>query len=310
MSEENKNADTAGATTTANVSVQEGVSKREESCSFGGLAKMEREGTWQCNGKFVAVWKRRGKAVLVGVAGLLLLLSLLCCGGERKAGTEKTIKLPGGAKMTLVWCPPGTFMMGSSELEPGHEDDESPPHQVTLTEGFWMARTEVTRKQWRSVMGSNPSGEGGDDMPVDNVSWQDCTEFCKKAGLELPTEAEWEYACRAGSTEPFGGTGRLQEMGWFKGNSGGQFHPVAKKSPNDWGLFDMHGNVAEICQDLYGEYPSGAVTNPPGAPLGTTHCIRSGLALREAMLNRAAVRTYAREDAKGEGLGFRPVLRK
>ena len=261
--------------------------------------------------RIASILKKWGNAKVVATGTIaILMLLVVFCHGERKAGAEKTLKLPGGAKMTLVWCPPGTFMMGSSELEPGHEDDESPPHQVTLTEGFWMARTEVTRKQWRSVMGSNPSGEGGDDMPVDNVSWQDCTEFCQKAGLALPTEAEWEYACRAGTTGPFGGTGWLQEMGWFQGNSGEQLHPVAQKAPNDWGLFDMHGNAAEFCQDRYGAYSSSSVTNPMGALSGTTRSVRSGLAFRDALCSRAAFRDEVREDGKGMGLGFRPVLRK
>ena len=165
------------------------------------------------------------------------------------AGETKAITLSGGAAMELVWCPPGTFEMGSPAGEAGRRDDEK-QHRVTVTNGFWMARTEVTQAQWKSVMGKNPSEHTGDDnLPVENVSWKAARKFCSRTGLQLPTEAEWEYACRSGSTGPYAGSGRLDEMGWFEGNSGGQTHPVGQKSANAWGLQDMHGNVSEWCED-------------------------------------------------------------
>lgn len=159
-----------------------------------------------------------------------------------KAGETKTISLPGGVTMEMVWCPPGTFMMGG-------DDDENPPHQVTLAKGFWMGKTEVTQTQWKSVMENNPACNKGDDLPVENVKWDDCREFCEKLGVQLPTEAQWEYACRAGSTGPYAGTGKLDEMGWYGDNSEGNTHPVGTKQPNAWGLYDMHGNVWECCAD-------------------------------------------------------------
>lgn len=182
-------------------------------------------------------------------------------GSGSTPGETKTLTLPGGAEMEMVWCPPGTFMMGSPENEKDRSDDET-RHQVTLTKGFWMAKYEVTQKQWKSVMEENPSEFKGDDRPVDSASWYDCMEFCQKSGLRLPTEAEWEYACRAGSTEPYAGTGKLDDMGWYDHNSGDQTHPVGRKQPNAWGLYDMHGNVIEWCADAYREYPSRKVTNP------------------------------------------------
>lgn len=187
-------------------------------------------------------------------------------------GETKTIKLPGGVAMEMVWCPPGAFTMGSLN----GDNDEKPPHQVTLTKGFWMGKTEVTQAQWKSVMGNNPSRAKGDDLPVEVVSWKDCQEFCEKTGLQLPTEAQWEYACRAGSTGPYAETGELDEMGWYEENSGGKTHPVGMKQPNAWGLYDMYGNVMEWCQDWYGDYPNGAVTDPRGASSSWSRIARGG----------------------------------
>ncbi len=179
----------------------------------------------------------------------------------------------------------GSFTMGSPESEDGRENDET-QHRVTLTKGYWLGETEVTQGQWKSVMGSNPSYFKGDNRPVENVSWDDCQEFIRKVNAEaerqfggearLPTEAEWEYACRAGSTGAYAGTGDLDSMGWYGGNSGSKTHPVGQKRPNAWGFYDMHGNVWEWCNDWYGSYPSGSVTDPAGAASGDLRVLRGG----------------------------------
>ncbi len=188
-----------------------------------------------------------------------------------RAAAILTVTLPGGATMEMVWCPPGTFTMGSND-----GDDDETPHQVTLTKGFWMGKTEVTQAQWESVMGNNPSRFEGDNRPVENVRWNDAQQFCQKTGLQLPTEAQWEYACRAGSTGEYAGTGNLDDMGWYDRNSDYETHPVGMKQPNAWGLYDMHGNVWEWCADWCGEYPSGAVTDPQGPWSGEERVARGG----------------------------------
>ena len=233
------------------------------------------------------------------------IVKILAVAGT-SAGERKTIVLPGGVKMEMAWCPAGRFAMGSND----RGSDERPVHEVTLTKGFWMAKTEVTQAQWKSVMGNNPSNHEGDNLPVECVSWFDCQEFCEKTGLSLPTEAEWEYACRegAGITTDYAGT--LDDMGWYDRNSGGETHPVGQKRPNYWGLHDMHGNVWEWCADWYGGYPSGAVTDPTGAGSGDFRVLRGGCFSYYAWYCRSAHRSWYDPGIGIDFSGFRPVARQ
>jgi formylglycine-generating enzyme required for sulfatase activity len=183
-----------------------------------------------------------------------------------------------GIGMERVWCPPGTFWMGSPEDEVERYEDENENetrHQVTLTRGFWIGRYPVTQGQWEEVMGGNPSyfQESGQNAPVERVNWDDAQEFCRALGqrdgreYRLPTEAEWEYACRAGSTGAwcFGDEEeKLGDYAWYDVNSDGRTHPVGQKKPNSWGIHDMHGNLWEWCQDCYGDYPRDPTTDPLG----------------------------------------------
>ena len=200
-----------------------------------------------------------------------------------KTGDTTVLNLPGGEKMVLIYCAPGEFMMGSEN----GERCEKPVHKVRLTYGFWMGKYEVTQKQWKSVMGTNPSGRKGDYLPVDSVRYSDVLAFIKKIevcrhGVRawLPTEAQWEYACRAGTKGDY--AGEIDLMGWYAGNSDNRPHPVGGLLPNAWGFCDMHGNVWELCNDLFGEdyYSKSPVNDPPGAaaPRPRSRAVRNGQA--------------------------------
>ena len=198
--------------------------------------------------------------------------------------------------MKLVLIPKGTFMMGSPESEQGRFENET-QHEVTISKDYYLGVYEVTQAQYENVMGKNPShfqgaivGNENADLPVENVSWDDAVEFCKKlsdlpeekkAGriYRLPTEAEWEYACRAGSKTAYSfddEDGLLPEYGWFRRNSSSRTHTVGLLEPNVWGLFDMHGNVWEFCSDWYAEYPKGPVSDPSGPSKGAHRVYRGG----------------------------------
>jgi len=199
---------------------------------------------------------------------------------DLKTGDVKMITLPGGAKMEMIWCGPGTFMMGSPNTEPGRFEDET-IHPVKLTKGFWLGKYEVTQAQWESVMGENRSRFKGADRPVDSVSWDDCQSFIRKANValggaaRLPTEAEWEYACRAGSGAAISGNGHLGDMAWYDGNSDSRTHDVGKNQANAWGFYDMHGNVLEWCFDWFAK-TDGQAVDPKGPPNGSFKVLRGG----------------------------------
>ena len=228
----------------------------------------------------------------------------------------------------LVWIRPGTFIMGSPITEKDRWTDESPQTQVTITKGFWMSKHEVTQKEYFTIMGVNPSFFKDDmNMPVQSIYWNDATNYCGKltqkerlAGRlpegylsRLPTEAEWEYCCRAGTTTRFCygddlNLLALENYAWYEKNSGGKPHPVGQKLPNAWGLYDMHGNVSEICFEHYGPYPGGNVTDPKGASSGLTGILRGGGIMHNGWFCRSADRGST---APGYGTydeGFRVVL--
>jgi formylglycine-generating enzyme required for sulfatase activity len=188
---------------------------------------------------------------------------------------------------------------------------------VTLTRPFYIGVTEVTQKQYRELMGSLPDvqSESGDDLPVEHVLWSEAVEYCRKLSdkegrnYRLPTEAEWEFACRAGTTGAFGGTGVLVDMGWFRENSESRLHPVAQKAPNHWGLYDMHGSVRELCADGYGPYWIGSEVDPVGPPIPTGEVVvRGGNILDEAGECRSASRLAAGPRDRKIRIGFRVVM--
>ncbi len=222
--------------------------------------------------------------------------------------------------MKMAYIPTGEFEMGSPPDEGRRQEDEF-RHRVRISQPFRIAATEVTQAQWRAVMGSERGNFRGDDLPVEKVSWKDAETFCKKLSAKesalagrpvvyrLPTEAEWEYACRAAAKGPFAGTGEIDEIGWHEGNSDAKTHPVAAKKPNARGLYDMHGNVSEWCLDYYeADYPDGPLTDPKGPEEGKYRVVRGGSWNYFARSARSAARGSAPAAYQMKHTGFRPVL--
>ena len=215
----------------------------------------------------------------------------------------------------MVWIAPGSFQMGDAT---GNGDgDEKPVHEVRLSAGYWLGESEVTQGQWQAVMGNNPSHFNGDALPVESVSWDEAVAFCRKlteserakgklpAGLEyrLPTEAQWEYGCRAGTTGDY--AGELDSMAWYDSNSGRQTHEVKTKRPNAWGLYDMHGNVREWCSDQFRIYPAGTQVDPTGATDDASRVYRGGSWDCPAGGCRSASRDRYTPGVGDSNLGFR-----
>jgi formylglycine-generating enzyme required for sulfatase activity len=208
---------------------------------------------------------------------------------QRRGGLPTRLTNALGMEFRLI--PAGTFRMGSPRSEPAPEGNDGPQHEVTLTRPFYLGVYPVTQREYEAVMEHNPSSftperGGGTLDPVEDVSWEDCQAFCQRLSARepgrkyrLPTEAEWEYACRAGAATPwcFGDdVGQLGEYAWFFLNADYRTHEVGTRRPNAWGLFDMHGNVCEWCADWYGDYSNGNQTDPKGANSGELRVLRGG----------------------------------
>ena len=211
--------------------------------------------------------------------------------------------------MEFVWVPAGEFRMGSTSEEA--YDDEQPLTQVRISQGFWLGKFEVTQGQWQGVMGANPSRYSGcGNCPVENVSWDDAQAFIRnlngRAGgnrYRLPTEAEWEYTARAGTTGDR--YGNIEAIAWYDSNSGDRTHPVGRKAPNAWGLHDMLGNVWEWTQDWLANYPGGSVTDPRGPGSGSDRVYRGGCWKSNARYSRASIRGRYPPGGRFWDLGFR-----
>ncbi len=225
--------------------------------------------------------------------------------------------------IVLRLIPAGTFVMGSPANEAFRDSAEGPQCTVTFTKSFYGGKFEVTQGQWQKVMGSNPSRftSVGQDAPVERVSWDDCQAFlkalCKKEGVpegtyRLLTEAEWEYACRAGTSSAYycgADYLTLDQYAWHEGNSGDSTHPVGRRLPNAFGLYDTHGNVLEWCQDWRGDYPRIPVTDPTGPSAGTSRIIRGGDFAEHAVFSRSACRDSDSPSKYYVNVGFRVARR-
>ena len=232
-------------------------------------------------------------------------------------GNTISIPVKNGISIDMVKVEAGTFMMGATSEMKKPYTDEKPVHQVTLTNDYYMGKYEVTQALWQAVMGSNPSKFKSRNLPVEQVSWDDCQEFINKLNsitgmrFRLPTEAEWEYAARGGKKSKgyqYSGSSKMSEVAWYTANSGSKTHPVGKKQANELGLYDMTGNVLEWCQDWYGSYVSSSQTNPTGAFSGFFRVFRGGSWYGNSGNCRSSCRDSYNPGNSNFDLGLRLVL--
>ncbi len=240
------------------------------------------------------------------------------------------LSLPRRAReLEMLWVEAGSFLMGSPAHEAGRDRHDECQFHAVISHGYWLGKTQITQSQWMAIMGGNPSRfqQDGMNRPVENVNWHDAQAFCKELDdrfsqelpegyrFALPTEAQWEYACRAGTQTKYhcgNSEDDLDRVAWHSGNSGGQTHPVAEKQPNPWGFYDMHGNVGEWCHDWAGDYPTGEAKGWEGPDKGLVRIVRPGTwgTPLETGDFRCACRTCVEPDVKREWIGFRLSLRR
>ena len=237
--------------------------------------------------------------------------------GTSLAGNTISIPVKDGISIDMVRVEAGTFTMGATAEMKVPDDDEKPTHQVTLTNDYYIGKYEVTQALWQAVTGNNPSNYKGDNLPVENVSWNDCQEFISKLNritgktFRLPTEAEWEYAARGGKKSrgyQYSGSNNLADVAWYEDNSGSKTHTIGSKQANELGIYDMTGNVWEWCQDWYGKYSSSSQTNPTGANSGSNRVRRGGGWGGNAWICRSSYRYSYAPGFSNDSLGLRLVL--
>lgn len=221
-----------------------------------------------------------------------------------------------GVSFDMVRVEGGTFRMGATAEQEDEAYNEKPVHSVTLS-SYYIGKTEVTQALWQAVMGSNPSYLKGTNLPVECVSWNDCQEFIQKLNsltgrnFRLPTEAEWEFACRGGNNSrgyKYSGSNNLGSVAWYDGNSGSKTHPVGTKAPNELGIYDMSGNVWEWCSDWYADYTSYSQTDPTGPQSGAGRVTRGGCWGGSAGYCRSSNRLFGGPTFSGYYLGLRLAL--
>ena len=269
--------------------------------------------TWPDGGRYEGEWandKKHGKGVYITAQGKRC--EQVWEEGRRIFGNQ-TFSV-NGVQFTMVAVEGGTFTMGAtSEQGSDANEDEKPAHEVTLSD-YYIGQTEVTQALWEAVMGSNPSNHKGDNLPVENVSWNDCQVFIQKLNqltgkqFRLPTEAEWEYAARGGRKSrgyKYAGSNDIGSVAWYWDNSGNGTHPVATKQANELGVYDMSGNVWEWCSDWYGDYQSSSQSDPQGPSSGFIRVDRGGSYYDDARRCRVSLRDYGAPDFRSSCLGLR-----
>jgi len=234
------------------------------------------------------------------IAGVCSLLRAAQAPAMR-TGQTKVVPKDG---LTYVWIQPGTFTMGCSPGDNECPPNEKPAHEVRITAGFWMGQTDVTQQAWRQVKGTDPSYFKGAQLPVETVNWNEAQSYCQAVGMRLPTEAEWEYAARAGSTGSR--YGDIDKIGWYSANSGGKTHEVMQKQPNAWGLYDMLGDVWQWTADWYStRYSGNAETDPHGSESGQYRALRGGSWYFDPAYLRASFRSWLVPEFRLYDIGFR-----
>ena len=243
--------------------------------------------------------------------------NVLSSSSSSLSGNALTISVKNGISIEMVKVEAGSFNMGATPEMQAPYEVEKPVHRVTLTNNYYIGKYEVTQALWQAVMGSNPSYFKGDDLPVEQVSWNDCQDFISKLNamtgkrFRLPSEAEWEYAARGGKKSrgyQYSGSNTLGDVAWYEGNSGSKTHAVGTKQPNELGIYDMTGNVWEWCQDWDGSYSSSPQTNPTGAASGSFRVDRGGCWDYSAGYCRSSYRYCGTPGIRYYGLGLRLVL--
>ena len=237
--------------------------------------------------------------------------------GASLSGNTIIIPVKDGISIDMIRVEAGTFTMGATTEMKDPWDDEKPTHQVTLTNDYYIGKYEVTQALWKAVMGKNPSNFKGDNLPVEEVSWNDCQKFISKLNsitgktFRLPTEAEWEYAARGGKKSrgyQYSGSNNLSDVAWYTDNSGSKTHTVGSKQANELGIYDMSGNVYEWCQDWKGSYSSSSQVNPTGDNSGSSRVFRGGSWIGTARGCRSSYRSIYAPDNRHSSLGLRLVL--
>ena len=253
---------------------------------------------------------------LWGVIGVIAVVGVIIGVNSSQQISSKTYTA-NGVSFDMMMVEAGTFTMGATSEMKDPYDDEKPTHKVTITNDYYLGKTEVTQALWKAVMGNNPSNFKGDNLPVENVSWNDCQKFISKLNsmtgqnFRLPTEAEWEFAARGGNNSnhyQYSGSNKLGDVAWYDGNSGSKTHAVATKLPNELGLYDMSGNVCEWCSDWYDNYSSSSQTNPIGPSSGSNRVARGGSWYLDAEDCRSSIRDSSSPVLSVYALGLRLVL--